>query len=197
MQDWLNRLGLTLQFLALWLVTPQIVGEDLMLKAGQSLSAMAKAWADFMQKIRKAVSSLREALMGLLVFLVVTAEILVHIGPTHSVGYWMLVVETFIAGTLTMITLVVGLAALVMSGLSWLSRTSTRSAHGFLIAELLFLQLVSRFSWRQPGSTYSRSSVTSDWRYGLGLIGAPTPSCMVQFMTWQDDCRFTFSDAVA
>src|SRR5690348_14204262 len=34
MQNWVNRLGLTLQFLSLWLVTPQIVGESALLKVG-------------------------------------------------------------------------------------------------------------------------------------------------------------------
>ena len=134
MQDWLNRLGLTLQFLALWLVTPQIVGEDLMLKAGKSLSAKAKAWAKFLQKIWWTVDSLRDKLTGLLFLLGVPVFILYFIGPTHSVGYWALEASSLVTGALVAILLVVGLIALVMSGLSWLSRTSTRSAHGLLIA---------------------------------------------------------------
>jgi hypothetical protein len=134
MQDWLNRLGLTLQFLALWLVTPQIVGEDLMLKAGKSLSAMAKAWADFVRKIRKALNSLREALAALFFLLGVIAVILLYTDPAHSVGYWMLAVFGSVLSALTIIAVVVSLIALVMSGLGWLSRTSTRSAHSLLIA---------------------------------------------------------------
>jgi hypothetical protein len=134
MQDWLNRLGLTLQFLALWLVTPQIVGEDLMLKAGKSLSAMAEAWADFVRKIRKAVNSLRETLVVLFFLLGVIAFILLHTGPAHSVGYWMLAIFGSVLAALGIISLVASLVALVMSGLGWLSRTSTRSAHGLLIA---------------------------------------------------------------
>jgi hypothetical protein len=38
MQDWLNRVGLTLQFLSLWFVTPQIFGEERMQRAGESIA---------------------------------------------------------------------------------------------------------------------------------------------------------------
>jgi hypothetical protein len=48
MQDWANRIGMTLQFLSLWFVTPQILGEAKMLDA-------AKA-------IRRAIEKLQELL---------------------------------------------------------------------------------------------------------------------------------------
>ena len=37
MQDWLNRIGLTLQFVALFLVTPEILGKE-------KIAALAKIW---------------------------------------------------------------------------------------------------------------------------------------------------------
>jgi hypothetical protein len=37
MQDWLNRIGLTLQFVALFLVTPEILGE-------RKVEALAELW---------------------------------------------------------------------------------------------------------------------------------------------------------
>jgi hypothetical protein len=38
MEDWLNRIGLTLQFIALFLVTPQIVGEQAIERTAKSLA---------------------------------------------------------------------------------------------------------------------------------------------------------------
>jgi hypothetical protein len=95
---------------------------------------MAKDWTDFVQKIRKVVYSLRQALAGLFLLLGIIAEILMRTGLAHSVGYWMLVVLSSVLAALGVIILVLSLVASVMSGLSWLSRTSTRSAHGLLVA---------------------------------------------------------------
>jgi hypothetical protein len=135
MQDWLNRLGLTLQFLAVWFVTPQIIGEDLMLKAGESLSASALTWSNRMKKIRNLTANLYTRTGVVIAVLVLIVYWLKRFsGLIHSLGKWMAIITALLwvlAGSAYLFAL---LAVPIMSGFSWLIRTSTRSAHALLIA---------------------------------------------------------------
>jgi len=60
MQDWANRIGLTLQFLSLWLVTPQIIGEDVLLQGAAKLGAGSR-------RIRKAANGCATQVLSCLI----------------------------------------------------------------------------------------------------------------------------------
>jgi hypothetical protein len=136
MQDWLNRLGLTLQFLALFFVTPQIVGEKLMLKAGERLHAFAGRWGSNMKVLGSLLAHSWPAATLPLFLPVLLAVILVHVsrtGPVHSAGHWIGMVTFWVYLGLASIGTVLLAAAPVMRGLSGLIKISTRSAHALLI----------------------------------------------------------------
>jgi hypothetical protein len=135
-QDWLNRVGLILQFLAVWFVTPQIIGEDLLLKAGESLSTSADEWSETM-KLFRGIS-----LVGFFILLVIAGIPLIaanalralHHGVFHSIGTWLGWTVVGLEGLVLAAFLVGLLAVPVMSGLSRLIKASTRSARRLLVA---------------------------------------------------------------
>jgi hypothetical protein len=139
MQDWLNRLGLTLQFLALFLVTPTIVGEDLMLKVGKSLSDSAHRWAVKMEARRKKISD-KPVSLGLVLTVFALPQIIGailyngwHTGTAHSVGHGIIQVHLSFLLVVCAITIAAVSVPRAMSGLSWLIRIGTRSAHALLL----------------------------------------------------------------
>lgn len=119
MQDWLNRFGLTLQFAAVFLVTPEILGPD-------KVQALAdKLWVNPMRRIRNFVRAhpvVDLALLGALIvgtikfeqFLIPDAifDAVLQVSPLGKMFALLLIVAGYIVGIIAFICITRGLAAL-------------------------------------------------------------------------------------
>jgi hypothetical protein len=138
---WLNRLGLTLQFLALFFVTPAILGKKKMLKAGKKLTAFSNLSEAIMEAIKEAADSGQTVLSLLGAPLLIVAAILYyrwHTGPAHSVGFWIGAPLLWVSGIVLLIYLVAAIVAPVMSALSRLSEISSSSTPALLRTGAIF-----------------------------------------------------------
>jgi hypothetical protein len=60
-QDWTNRIGLTLQFISLWLVTPEIIGQARMTRAADYLrDANARKRARAQKRLQRTVKMVKD-----------------------------------------------------------------------------------------------------------------------------------------
>jgi hypothetical protein len=127
----LNQVGLSFQFIALWLVTPDIIGEERMLKAGEKLQGAA-------DRLRKPmVSGSGSCLFVGCVF--VGAFIVTGGGGLAVMEFnWNLLTYLKIAGVIVAIIFGVPLAMLILSvpiyALSWLAKKTTKSSKTLLAA---------------------------------------------------------------
>ena len=73
MQDWANRIGLTLQFISLWLVTPEIIGQARMTQAADYLRDVnARKQAQAQKRLQRTVKMVKDpGWVGLLMLFVV------------------------------------------------------------------------------------------------------------------------------
>lgn len=131
MADWLVRAGLTLQFLSLWLVTPQIIGETRMMNASRAIRKRLEGYTDPDWPSLKSWKWM--TLVAAAVSLIV---VLAYFGP---VGVsW----DVFVVLLVALIAVVAWPVGIVMTNLVWLTFAglalsidlSTRSARGLLIA---------------------------------------------------------------
>jgi hypothetical protein len=134
--DWLNRFGLMLQFLALWFVTPGILGKKKMLKAGKRLRAFADGWASVAEEVGNLAEGLILPLGILFALPLIVAGILDFHWPglAHSVWHWTWLVYLWIGTPIVVILMVARWVVFpVMLGLSWVSRVGARNGHALLI----------------------------------------------------------------
>jgi hypothetical protein len=128
----LNQVGLSFQFVALWLVTPDIIGEERMLKAGEKL---AKAAERFRKPIFEAWKNCQ--FLGCLF-------VVVFVLGSGSSAYavfefnWNVLTVLKIAGVIAAVIVGVPFAMLILSApiyaLSWLAKKTTKSSKSLLAA---------------------------------------------------------------
>jgi len=76
-EDWANRIGLTLQFISLWLVTPEIIGQARMTRAADYLrDANARKRARAQKRLQRTVKMVKDLGWGglLMLFVVIGLE---------------------------------------------------------------------------------------------------------------------------
>lgn len=134
----LNQIGLISQFIALWLVTPGIIGEERMREAGEKL-------ADAADRLRKPIKSIAGNCLffagcGLLAVLCGGVGIYLIVGLIGSFFYSHMTLVTpleIIGGILAFgfaVPLVMLILSVPISGISWLIRTTIKSDKTLLVA---------------------------------------------------------------
>jgi len=127
----LNQVGLFFQFIALWLVTPDIIGEERMLKAGAKLRKAA-------ERLRKPMVSGSGSCLFLGCFFVGAFFLTGGGGLAVFEFNWNLLTYLKIVGVIVAVILGVPITMLILAvpiyALSWLAEKTTKSSKTLLAA---------------------------------------------------------------
>ena len=129
MQGWANRIGLILQFLSLWLVTPQIIGEDHMLRGAAKLRTGSEHARNFLGELRDWVMEHLVGCIFLIGILVVAPLMLIYGSSLNGAPSWIVVPAGSVALAISGLycgAYVVSLAMWVMGGLLAVAAGSPR-----------------------------------------------------------------------
>lgn len=147
MQDWANRIGLTLQFAAVWFITPQIIGEKAMVRGSRWLrTTMQKRRDNARRKLKEGLANAHLRTFGTIaVFIAANTFLWAFIffgGPSgHTLVLGAVGGVMGLLGALFSAVGVYFLATLVFGGLHVVLDAAGRSPHRFLITGAILFTL--------------------------------------------------------